>query len=75
MISKACFKSHTLFLSLPVKDCLCIDIAEIRFLSSVHFAVKKNLLEQFIRLVQTLFTLCIFPKARVLLQSNKKVLS
>ena len=50
MISKACYKRHTIFPLLPVKDCLCIDIVEIK--SEIIVVVNKKLCEQFIRLAE-----------------------
>ena len=55
MISKACYKPHTIFFSLPVRI-LRIDTVEIKLLSSLSPRKKYIYLdEQFIRLVEIPF--------------------
>ena len=72
MISKACYKPHTIFLPLPVKDCLCIDIVEINFL--IHCRnEKKYLHEQFIRLVEIPFYVIYFPESASSIRRRQKM--
>ena len=69
MISKACYKPHTIFLSLPVKDCLCIDIVEINFL--IHCRNEKKYL--LIRLVEIPFYVIYFPESASSIRRRQKM--
>ena len=61
LISKASNKPHTIFLSLPVKDCLFIDIVEIIALK-ITVLVKIHLNNPFDQW-KSYFKLCILTKA------------
>ena len=57
MISKACYKPHTIFLLHPVKDSyLCIDIKEI-----IYIYIYIYLYKQFILVVDLPFYLVYIP--------------
>ena len=72
MISKASYKPHTIFLSLPVNDCLCIGIVEIKILNSLSQS-KKKLREQFICLVEIRFYALYFPESMSSITSRQKI--
>ena len=72
MISKAYCRPHTIFLSLPVKDYLYIDIVEIIVLKKIVLVKKNNLPKQFTRLVEIRFYVTYFPESVSSIQSRQK---
>lgn len=62
---------NIIFISLSVKICLCIDIVEIKLLSSLS-QWKTNFREQFIRLVEISFYIMYFSEYASSIISQKK---
>ena len=63
MISEACYKPHAIFALLLVKDCIGIEIVEIKCLNSLSRWKKKKLREQFIQIVEAPFYFMYFVKS------------
>ena len=73
MIFKACYKPHTIFLSLPIKDCLCIESHKLSF-CVYCCSEKKYLHEQFICLLEIPFYVIYFPESVSSIPSQQKML-
>ena len=69
MISKACYKPHTIFFSLPVKDCLIYKLLVAVYCHSEKRIYVNN---SFVKW-KFPFTLRIFSKVWVLVQADKKI--
>ena len=70
MISKACYKPQTIFISISVKDCLFIDIAEIKFLSLLSKWEKKIFART---LVEIPFYVIYFTDSTISVPSRQKM--
>ena len=74
MISKTCYKPHNIFIWLPIKDSLCIDIVLLKLTFCVHCrSEKKHLREQFISLVQIPFYVIYFPESASYIPSRQNM--